>query len=141
MIFSELLQPFRYVGMTRVSPFLIVIDIFISFWVSGWLSQQLLFRDFRRARVSPFLPFNMFTRHNCGIGIYPTQASPFLSSHTSLRKTQDDQFPALKVSWMLKKASLRKNSLINQEPRLERSSPCCTVSEYRFFYEMWSFDR
>ena len=34
---------------------------------------------------------------------------------------------------MLKKASLWKNSLINQEPRWERSSPCCTVFEYRVF--------
>ena len=33
---------------------------------------------------------------------------------------------------MLKRASLRKNSLINQEPRKERSSPCCIVSENRF---------
>ena len=37
---------------------------------------------------------------------------------------------------MLKKAGLWKNSLINQEPRSERSSPCRTVFEYRF-YEMW----
>ena len=41
-------------------------------------------------------------------------------------------FPVLKVSLMLKKDSGRKNSLISQEPRSERSSPCCTVSEYRF---------
>ena len=52
-IFSELLQPFRYVGMARVSPFLIVVFVFIWFWFFGWLGQQLLFRDFRRARVSP----------------------------------------------------------------------------------------
>ena len=42
----------------------------------------------------------------------------------SLRKTKDDQFPALKVSWMLKKENWRKNSLTNQEPRSERNSPC-----------------
>ena len=41
--------------MTRVSSFLIVIHFFFWFWIFGWLSQQLLFRDFRRARVSPFL--------------------------------------------------------------------------------------
>ena len=33
-----------------------------------------------------------------------------------MRKTKDDQFPAWKVSWMLKKESLKKDSLINQEP-------------------------
>ena len=48
----------------------------------GWFSQQLLFWDFRRVRVSPFLPFNMFTWHSYGIGIYPSQVSPCLSSHT-----------------------------------------------------------
>ena len=36
------------------------------------------------------------------------------------------------ISWVLKKESWRKNLLINQEPRSVRSSPCCTVSEYRF---------
>ena len=30
-IFSEFLQPFRYVGMTRVSPFLIVVFVFVWF--------------------------------------------------------------------------------------------------------------
>ena len=30
-----------------------------------------------------FLPFNMFTWHSCGMRIYPTLVSPFLSSHTS----------------------------------------------------------
>ena len=54
----------------------------------------------------------------------------------SLRKTWDEQFPAFKVSWMLKKASLSKNSLINQEPRSERKSPYCIVSENRF-NETW----
>ena len=38
---------------------------------------------------------------------------------------------------MLKRATLRKNSLINKEPQSERSSPCCIVSEYLFFSEMW----
>ena len=41
---------------------------------------------------------------------------------------------------MLKKASLRKNSLINEEPRSERSSPYCTVSEYLFYWDV-VFDR
>ena len=36
---------------------------------------------------------------------------------------------ALKVSWMLKRASLKKNSLINQEQRSERISLCRTLSE------------
>ena len=30
-IFSELLQPFRYVGMTQVSPFLIMVFVFFGF--------------------------------------------------------------------------------------------------------------
>ena len=29
-------------------------------------------------KISPFLPSNVFTWHNCGMGIYPTQISPFL---------------------------------------------------------------
>ena len=45
---------------------------------------------------------------------------------------EDDQSPVLKVSLMLKKESWRKNSMTNLEPRSERSSPCCIVSEYRF---------
>ena len=43
----------------------------------------------------------------------------------SLRKMKDDQSPSLEVSWMLKRESWRKNSLTNQEPRSERSSPYC----------------
>ena len=82
-IFSELLQPLRDFGTKRVSPFLIGVFVFIWFLVFGWLSQQLVFWDFRRARVSPFLPFNTFTWHSCGIGLYPTRVSPFLSSHSS----------------------------------------------------------
>ena len=31
---------------------------------------------------SPFLPFNMFTWHSYGIGIYPTRVSPCSSNHT-----------------------------------------------------------
>ena len=81
-IFSELLQPFRYVGMAQVSPFLIVVFVFIWFGIFGWLSLQLLFWCSRRTQVSPFLPFNIFTWHSCGIGIYPTHVSSFLSSHT-----------------------------------------------------------
>ena len=37
---------------------------------------------------------------------------------------------------MLKDENQRKNSLTSLEPRQERSSPCCIVSEYRF-NEMW----
>ena len=35
-IFSELLQPFRYVGMARVSPYLLVVlmFIFLDFWLA-----------------------------------------------------------------------------------------------------------
>ena len=54
-IFSEFLQPFRYVGMTQVSPFLIVVFVFLWLWIFGWLSQQLLFWDSRRTRISPEL--------------------------------------------------------------------------------------
>ena len=38
---------------------------------------------------------------------------------------------------MLKDENWMKNSMTSVEPRSERSSPCCTVSEHRFFYEMW----
>ena len=40
-ILSEFLQPFRYVGIIRVSPYLLVILIFIWFWDFGCFSQQL----------------------------------------------------------------------------------------------------
>ena len=41
-IFSEFLQPFRYVGIIRVFPYLFVIFIFIWFWFFAWFIQQLL---------------------------------------------------------------------------------------------------
>ena len=49
-----------------------------------------------------------------------------------LEEDLEDQFPALKVSSVLKWASLRKDSLINQAPRLVRSFQYYTVFEYRF---------
>ena len=50
-IFSEFLQPFRYVG-TNGSPRSKSWSSFLfGFWFSGWLGQQ----------VSTFFPFNMFT--------------------------------------------------------------------------------
>ena len=54
------------------------------FGIFGWLSlsQKLFFWGSRRTQFSPCLPFNMFTWHSYGIGIYPTQVSPCLSSHT-----------------------------------------------------------
>ena len=44
-IFSEFLQPFRYVRTQRVSPFYIVVFVFFGFGILGWLGQQ---------RVAPF---------------------------------------------------------------------------------------
>ena len=44
----------------------------------------------------------------------------------------DDYSPVLKVSLRLKDENWRKNSMTSLKPRSERSSPCCTVSEYRF---------
>ena len=102
-ILSEFLQPFRYVGTQRrstwvgkerVSPYALVILIFIWFLDFGWLSQQLLLRDFRRARVSPFLPFHTFTWHDCGMVLHPVWVSPFLSIHTRLTQ--------LKMSWVVR---------------------------------------
>ena len=52
----------------------------------------------------------------------------------------DDFSPVLMVSLRLKDENWRKNSLTNQEPRSERSSPCCTVSESRFKSDV-VFDR
>ena len=80
-IFSEFLQPFQYVGIRTGLSVLDRCLRFIWFWVFGWFSQQLLFWKFRGARVSPFLPFDTFTRHSCGIVIHPAQVSPCLSSH------------------------------------------------------------
>ena len=56
---------------------------------------------------------------------------PRLSCHTV-----PCQFPASKVSCVLKFTKLRKTSLINQEPRSERNVPCYIVFEHRFD-EMW----
>ena len=39
-IFSEFLQPFRYVGTQRVAPFFLVVFVFIWFWIFGWLGQR-----------------------------------------------------------------------------------------------------
>ena len=77
----ELLQPFWFFGMWRVSPYLFMVLIFIWFWGFGWFIQQ-LFWCFRRIQVSPFFPFDTFTWHSCGIGMYPARVSPFLSSHS-----------------------------------------------------------
>ena len=75
---------------------------------------------------------------------YHFQFDPlFLESHchlmllslvkkTSFKKMWNNASPVLKVSLMLKSENWRKNSLTSLEPRSERSSPCCIVSEYRF---------
>ena len=63
-ILSELLQPFRYVGIIRVSPFSIVILIVIWVLDFGWFIQQ-LFWYFRRIRVSPNLSIHTFSWHDC----------------------------------------------------------------------------
>ena len=39
-IFSEFLQPFRYIGTQRVAPFYTVVLVFLWFWIFGWLGQQ-----------------------------------------------------------------------------------------------------
>ena len=92
-------------------------------------------------RVSPFLPFNMFTWHNW-IGIYPTRVSPFLSGHTfawhswrchgwwerrAWGRRRMINFLLSKCHGCWRRQPLRKNLLINQE-----HSPCCIASEYRF---------
>ena len=68
--------------------------------------------------------------------------SLFLESHhhlmllsvreTSLKKMWNNASPVLKVSLRLKNENRRRNSLTSLEPRSERSSPCCIVSESRF---------
>ena len=65
-IFSEFLQPFRYVRTQRFAPFWIVVFVFIWFWTFGWLGQ----------RVAPFFSFYMWTWHRCWMGNYPTQVFP-----------------------------------------------------------------
>ena len=45
---------------------------------------------------------------------------------------QNDDSTVLKVSLRLKDENWMKNSLTSLEPRSERSSLCCVVSEYRF---------
>ena len=68
--FSEFLQPLRDFTTQQVALFFLVILIFIWFWRFGWFSQQ-LFWNFRRVRISPFFPFNMFTWHRYRIQIFP----------------------------------------------------------------------
>ena len=60
----------------------ILVFVFVWFGIFCWLGQQLLFWDFRRVRVSPFLPFHTFTWHDCGMVIRPVRVSTFLSSDT-----------------------------------------------------------
>ena len=64
-IFSEFSQTFWNYGIQRV----IVVSVSLWFGILSWLGQ----------RVSPFFPFNVFTRHRYWIGIYPTQAFPCFS--------------------------------------------------------------
>ena len=53
-----------------------------------------------------------------------------------MRKIWNDQFPALKVSWMLKRANLRKNSLTNES---HDRNEVLRIEYYRHpvFNEMW----
>ena len=65
-IFSEFLQPFGYVGMTRVSPLYLVVLVFIWFgFLVGLVNKS-----------PPFCPFNMWSWHKCWMGIYPSQIFP-----------------------------------------------------------------
>ena len=61
---TEFLQPFGYVGMTRISPYLLVILIFI--WFFGfWLAWSTTLLKFQKSTVLT-LPVHTFTWHNCG---------------------------------------------------------------------------
>ena len=131
-----------------------------GFGFFDWFSQQLLLRYFRRAQVSPFLPFNMFTWHSCGIGIYPTQVTPFVSSHTfswhrwrchgwwgtrAWGRRRMINFLPWRCYGCWRGKNWRKILLTSLEPRSERSSLCCTVSAYRFLWDVvfdcWSIHK
>ena len=72
-IFSEFLQPFRYVGMTRVAPFLIVVFVFLgvlAFWLAWSTGRpalsvqhvnltQMLDRNLSHTCMSAFAPFSL----------------------------------------------------------------------------------
>ena len=95
---SEFLQPFRYVGIIRVSPNLFVILFLGGFLLSGWFSQQLLLRDFRRVLAFPHVHL---TRLLDGDPSLPVLVYPHFRLTRLLEDDLNDQFP-LKVSWVLK---------------------------------------
>ena len=74
-IFSELLQPFWYVGMARVSPFLIGVFVFIWFWVFGCAQSTAGLLIFQKSTDLSFLAF----QH-----VYLTQLRDRDLSHTGL---------------------------------------------------------
>ena len=76
-------------------------------------------------------------------GNLSTQIFPCLSLFrlTQLWHELNDQSPVLKVSLMLKSENWRKNSFASQERFLsERSSPHCTLSESRFWWNVVTVD-
>ena len=95
----------------------------------------------------------MFIWHSCGVGIYPTRVSPFLSSNTFAwhswrchgwwggrawgRLGMINFLPWR--CWRCWEGNIGED-LITEEPRSERSSPNCTLSEYRFQWDV-GFDR
>ena len=150
-ILSKFLQPFRYVGMARISPFLIVVFILICFGVFGWLSRQAALLRFQKSTgLSVLATQHVYLTQVLDGNLSPHGSPRFLSNHTFAWHSwrchgwcgrrawgrRGMTISCLEGSWMLKKASLRKNLLTNQEPRSERSSPCCTVSEYRFSWDV-----
>ena len=101
-ILSEFLQPFRYVGIIRVSPYLFVILIFI--WVLGfWLVYSTTLLTFQKntgLRVLVYPHFH-FTRLLDGDPSLNTGLAVLVYPHFHLTRLLDgdpnDQFP-LKVS-------------------------------------------
>ena len=109
-IFSEFLQPLRDFSKQRVSPFYHLFNIWA--WHRHWMESIPLRFSFSRVSLS--------------------LDSVVVGEVDELEEDVGGLLSCLEGVIELMKASLRKNSLISQEPRSERSFPCCRVSESRF---------
>ena len=144
-IFSEFLQPFREIGIQRVTPFHIMVFCFCLVW------------NFFVGLGNGGSPRSV--RSTCELDRYCMESIPprsLLKSHCrfdtivvgEVDELEEDvgmiTLLFLKVSLMLKNENWRKHLLTSLEPRLERSSPCYIVFRNRFewdvVFDRWSID-
>ena len=107
--FSEFLKPFRYVGIQRISPFLIVVFIFIWFWVGlvNGSPRSVLSTGSLDTVTRRIYPTEFFLCFSPTVLSLDTVEDVMVGEVDQLEEDVDVQFPALKVSWMLKDENWR----------------------------------